>query len=166
LPKGSAEVARVTSGHFITTVRPVGSTPTIFVDSIEKARHFKHDNSQDRCEIVLCDGRHIELSFHLFTASELLTIFGPCRRGSNAAGRTIYLEFLFPAPLSSLESLCGIRDIRTGQEHFQAKQGPVRWEMRRKGCSMMSFALDFAFVAIGVAAFAVTALYLNACARL
>ena len=36
----------------------------------------------------------------------------------------------------------------------------------KKGPSMMSFALDFVFVAIGVAAFAVTALYLNACARL
>ena len=31
---------------------------------------------------------------------------------------------------------------------------------------MVGFALDFAFVAIGVAAFAVTALYLNACAHL
>jgi len=31
---------------------------------------------------------------------------------------------------------------------------------------MMSFALDFVFVAVGVLAFAVTALYLNACARL
>jgi hypothetical protein len=39
-------------------------------------------------------------------------------------------------------------------------------KLRRKGDSMMSFALDFIFVAIGVAAFAVTALYLNACARL
>jgi hypothetical protein len=57
LPKISAEVARVTSGHFIITVRSVGSTPTIFVDSIEKARHFKHDNSRDQCEVELCDGR-------------------------------------------------------------------------------------------------------------
>ena len=55
LPKISAEVARVTSGHFITTVRSVGSTPTIFVDSIEKARHFKHDISRDHCEIELCE---------------------------------------------------------------------------------------------------------------
>jgi hypothetical protein len=55
LPKISAEVARVTSGHFITTVRSVGSTPTIFVDSIEKGRHFKHDNSRDQCEIELCE---------------------------------------------------------------------------------------------------------------
>jgi hypothetical protein len=58
LPKFSAEVARVTSGHFIATVRSVGSTPTISVDSIEKARHFKRDNSRDRCEVELCDGRH------------------------------------------------------------------------------------------------------------
>jgi hypothetical protein len=36
----------------------------------------------------------------------------------------------------------------------------------RKGDSMMGFALDFVFVAIGVAAFAATALYLNACASL
>jgi hypothetical protein len=75
LPKISAEVARVTSGHFIATVRSVGSTPTISVDSIEKAWHFKHDNSRDRCEIEFCDGRHIELSFHLFTASELRSHF-------------------------------------------------------------------------------------------
>src|ERR1700732_806441 len=75
LPKISAEVARVTSGHFIATVRSVGSTPTISVDSLEKARRFKHDNSRDRGEIGVWDGRHIELSFHLFTASELRSCF-------------------------------------------------------------------------------------------
>jgi hypothetical protein len=75
LPKVSMEFARVTSGHFITTVRSVGSTPTISVDSIENARWFKHDNSRDQCEIELCDGRHIGLSFHLFAASELRSYF-------------------------------------------------------------------------------------------
>ena len=75
LPKIAAEVSRVTSGHFITTVRSVGSTPTISVGSIEKARQFKHDNSRDRCEIELHDGRHIVLSFHLFAASELRDYF-------------------------------------------------------------------------------------------
>lgn len=44
VPKVSAALARVTSGYFIATARSVGSTPTIFVDSIEKARHFSHDN--------------------------------------------------------------------------------------------------------------------------
>ena len=36
----------------------------------------------------------------------------------------------------------------------------------KKGPPMLSFALDFVFVAIGVAAFAATALYLNVCASL
>jgi hypothetical protein len=58
----------------------------------------------------------------------------------------------------------GIRDILKSFEHFQAKQ--VRWEIALERPSTMSFALDFVFVAIGVAAFVVTALYLNACARL
>ena len=75
LPKISSEIARVTSRYFISTVRSVGSTPTISVDSIEKARRFQHDNSRDRCEIELYDGRHITLSFHLFAASELRGYF-------------------------------------------------------------------------------------------
>ena len=40
LPDISKEIARVTSGYFITTVRPIGSTPTAFIDSIEKIRRF------------------------------------------------------------------------------------------------------------------------------
>ncbi len=57
LPKIAAEIARVTSGCFIATVRSVGSTPTILVDSIEKARHFRHDNGLDQLEIELCNRR-------------------------------------------------------------------------------------------------------------
>jgi SAM-dependent methyltransferase len=37
----SAEIARVTSGHFITTVRPIGSTPTAFVEPVENVRRLK-----------------------------------------------------------------------------------------------------------------------------
>jgi SAM-dependent methyltransferase len=71
----SAEIARVTSGHFIATVRSIGSTPTAFVDSIEKVRQLKQDHVRNRCEIELCDGRHIAFGFHLFTASELRNCF-------------------------------------------------------------------------------------------
>ena len=74
------------------------------------------------------------------------------------------MKFLYPAPLSSREFICGMRHTLMNFEHFQAKQ--VRWEIALERPSTMSFALDFVFVAIGVAAFAVTALYLNACARL
>ena len=51
------------------------AAPTISVDSIEKARHFNHDSYRDRCEIELCNGRHIELNFHHVTASELRSCF-------------------------------------------------------------------------------------------
>jgi SAM-dependent methyltransferase len=71
----SAEIARVTSGHFITTVRPIGSTPTAFVDSVEKVRRLKQDHVKDYCEIDLSDGRRIAFSFHLFTAAELRNYF-------------------------------------------------------------------------------------------
>jgi SAM-dependent methyltransferase len=75
LPDISREIVRVTSGYFITTVRPIGSTPTAFVGSIEKVRRLKQDHVRDRCEIDLSDGRHIAFSFHQFTAVELLNHF-------------------------------------------------------------------------------------------
>src|SRR6202023_3173068 len=59
LPEISKEMARVTSGYCITTVRPIGSIPTAFVDSIEKVSRLKQDHVRNRCEIDLSDGRHI-----------------------------------------------------------------------------------------------------------
>jgi SAM-dependent methyltransferase len=74
----STEMARVTSGHFIATVRPVGSTPTGFVDSVENVRRLKQDHIKDRCEIDLSDGRRLAFGFHLFTAAELQSRFSGC----------------------------------------------------------------------------------------
>jgi SAM-dependent methyltransferase len=71
----SREIARVTSGYFITTVRPIGSTPTAFVESVENVRRLKQDHVRDRCEIDLSDGRHMAFGFHLFTAAELRNHF-------------------------------------------------------------------------------------------
>lgn len=75
LPGISAEIARVTSGHFITCVRPVGSTPTACVDSIEKVRQLKDDHARNRSEVELSGGRRIAFSFHQFTAAELRGYF-------------------------------------------------------------------------------------------
>jgi len=77
LPNVAAEIARVTSGCFITTVRSVGSTPTVFVDSLEEARHFKLDHDRDRCEVEFCNGCRVSVTFHLFTAGELQDCFSP-----------------------------------------------------------------------------------------
>ncbi len=98
LPKISAEIARVTAGCFIATVRAVGSTPTVLVDSIEKARRFRHDNGRDQFEIELCDGRHIELGFHLFTASELRTYFAEHLDIEDLRGLDVFHNRFAPDP--------------------------------------------------------------------
>jgi SAM-dependent methyltransferase len=78
LSKISEEIARVTRGHFITTVRSIGSMPTIFVDSIEKARHFELDHTRDQCRVELYDGREFTVGFHLFSSVELQKLFENC----------------------------------------------------------------------------------------
>jgi SAM-dependent methyltransferase len=98
LPKISAEIARVTSGCFIATVRAVGSTPTILVDSIEKARRFRHDNDRDQFEIELCDGHHIELAFHLFTVSELRSNFAGLLDIEDLRGLDVFHNRFAPDP--------------------------------------------------------------------
>lgn len=98
LAKVSAEFARVTSGCFVTTVRSAGSTPTIMVNSIENARRFKYDNSRDRCEIELRDGRHIDLDFHLFTASELRSWFAESFDIDELRGLDVFHNRFAPDP--------------------------------------------------------------------
>jgi SAM-dependent methyltransferase len=71
----SREIARVTTGHFIATVRPTGSTPTALFSFVENVRRVRHDHVRDRCKIDLSDGRHISFGFHLFTAAELRNQF-------------------------------------------------------------------------------------------
>ena len=71
-----AEIERVLAGHFVTTVRTIGSMPTVYVDSVEKAREFRQDNEHDRCEVEFCDGRHIAFDSHLFAADELCSLVG------------------------------------------------------------------------------------------
>ena len=90
----------------------------------------------------------------------------PCRGRAGPGRCAIFMEFLYPAPLSRLEFICGIRDTLIKLRAFSGEAGTGSPENAFVGSSMMSFALDFVFVAIGAAAFAVTALYLNACARL
>lgn len=71
------EFARVTSGHLVTAVRSVGSTPSAFVCPVEKVRYLQLDNERDECEIELLDGLRSTFPLHLFTASELRGRFVP-----------------------------------------------------------------------------------------
>ena len=69
------ELARVTSGHLIMTVRAVGSPPSALADPIENVRRLRRDEATSVCEIELCDGRQAAFRFHLFGAAELRDLF-------------------------------------------------------------------------------------------
>jgi SAM-dependent methyltransferase len=71
LPSVVSELSRVTRGCLVTTVRAIGSTPSIFVDSMENARQVKLDHAHDRCRIELRNGSEFEVPVHLFRAEEL-----------------------------------------------------------------------------------------------
>src|ERR1700736_5950372 len=94
----ATEIARVTSGYFITTVRPIGSTPTAFVDSIEKVRRLKQDHVSDRCEIDFSDGRRMAFGFHLFTAVELRNHFASGFDVEDLRGLDLFHNRFMPDP--------------------------------------------------------------------
>ncbi len=94
----AAELARVTAGHFITTVRPVGSPPTAFVDSIEKVLRLKQDHIRNQCEIELNDGRQVAFGFHLFTALELRGHFSPYFDIEDLSGLDLFHTRFMPDP--------------------------------------------------------------------
>jgi SAM-dependent methyltransferase len=76
LPQVFQEIARVTDGELVATVRSAGSVPTIFVGPVESARQFHQDNRSDRFDVDLHDGRHASFDAHLFTADELAAVAG------------------------------------------------------------------------------------------
>ena len=75
LPWIAQELARVTRGFFVATVRPIGSPPSVFVDTVENAQQFRQDNVHDCCRVELFDGRCFTMNIHLFSASELRGYF-------------------------------------------------------------------------------------------
>jgi SAM-dependent methyltransferase len=75
LPWIAQELARVTRGFFVATVRPVGSPPSVFVDAVGNAQSFAQDNLHDRCKVELHDGRCFTMNIHLFSADELRGYF-------------------------------------------------------------------------------------------
>lgn len=70
------EVARVTRGYFVTSVRAVGSTPTVYVDAIERARCFQQDNRSNWLDVEFQNGRRVSLRSHLYSAAELRSLVG------------------------------------------------------------------------------------------
>jgi SAM-dependent methyltransferase len=94
----AAEIARVTSGHFITSVRSIGSAPTAFVDSMASVRRLNQDHDRDRCEIELGDGRRACFAFHLFSAAELRDRFASHFHVEHVQGLDLFHSRFAPDP--------------------------------------------------------------------
>jgi SAM-dependent methyltransferase len=90
MPGVIAEFARVTRGHFIMTVRAIGSTPTIYVDAVEKARTFRQDHTHDRFTVEFANGGRMEMNSHLFSADELRKLVGAHFAIEDLAGLDIF----------------------------------------------------------------------------
>ena len=123
LPDVAAEMARVTSGHFITTARSIGSLPTGFVDSLEAVCQLKQDNTQDRCEISFHDGRASTFDFHLFSAAELRGYFAHHGSIEDVRGLDLFHSRFLPDPRwnpKSMPTALNLNELAC-LEHFPPK---------------------------------------------
>jgi len=100
-----AELARVTRGLFVTTVRTIGSIPTAFIDSLDHARGFLQDNEHDRFEVELLDGQHLSFPSHLFAADELRALVEPCFTIDSLRGLDLFHSRFSPDPRWNPEEL-------------------------------------------------------------
>jgi SAM-dependent methyltransferase len=101
----AAELVRVTGGHLFVTARTVGSLPTIFVDAVEKARHFVQDHEHDRFEVELEDGRRLAFPSHLFCATELRALFQPHITAAELVGLDVFHSRFMADPRWNPDSL-------------------------------------------------------------
>jgi SAM-dependent methyltransferase len=93
-----AEFARVTRGQLITSVRAIGSKPTVSTDSTGSARRFCLDHDTDCCEVEFSNGIRMALRFHLFTGSELRDIFSSAFEVEDLCGLDIFHSRFTPDP--------------------------------------------------------------------
>lgn len=90
LPALFRDVARVTRGAFFTTVRAIGSTPTVYVDGVKAARTYHQDNQHGRLEIEFQDGSHTSFPSHLFSAGEVRALAAPALRIEELTGLDLF----------------------------------------------------------------------------
>jgi SAM-dependent methyltransferase len=90
LPALFREVARVTKGHFFTTVRAIGSTPTVYVDCVKAAKAYHQDNVRGRLDIEFQDGSQTSFPSHLFSAAEIRALASPALRIDDLIGLDLF----------------------------------------------------------------------------
>jgi len=90
LPALFREVARITRGHFFTTVRAIGSTPTVYVDGVKAAKTYHQDNVRGRLDIEFQDGSHTSFPSHLFCAAEIRALAAPALTITDLIGLDLF----------------------------------------------------------------------------
>jgi SAM-dependent methyltransferase len=84
------EVARITKGRFIATMRAIGSTPTIYVDGLKAARAYHQDNVLGRLEVEFDDGSQTSFPSRLFSAAEIRTLATPALEIDELSGLDLF----------------------------------------------------------------------------
>lgn len=90
LPGLFREVARITRGKFLATMRGIGSAPTIYVDGVKAAKSYTQDNAQGRLEVEFFDGRHVSFASHLFSAAEIRALAAPALKIDDLSGLDLF----------------------------------------------------------------------------
>jgi hypothetical protein len=116
-----AELARVTSGHLVTTVRAAGSPPTIFVDGIEHARRFKQDHGAELFDVELDDGRRLTFDSRLFTSDELRRLVDPHFEIQDLHGLDLFHARFAPDPRWNPSSLSGSHPLERELTHLEQR---------------------------------------------
>jgi SAM-dependent methyltransferase len=90
LPAVFGKVARFTKGEFIATVRAIGSTPTIYVDTVRAARAYHQDNLHGRLEVEFQSGIQTSFPSHLFSAAEIRNLAEPALEIEELSGLDLF----------------------------------------------------------------------------
>ena len=90
LPLVFGEVARVTRGKFVATVRAIGSTPTIYVDGVKAARAYHQDHVNGELKVEFQNGTQTSFPSHLFSAAEVRALAAPALEIEELSGLDLF----------------------------------------------------------------------------
>ena len=90
LPAVFGEVARITKGRFVATIRAIGSMPTIYVDGVKAARVYHQDNVLGRLEVEFDDGGQTSFPSRLFSAAEIRALAAPALQIDELSGLDLF----------------------------------------------------------------------------
>jgi SAM-dependent methyltransferase len=77
LPMAVSELCRVSTERVIATVRALGSSASACIIGTEQVQEYRHDPERGQLALVLKDGTQHRLSFNVYSAEALSSLFAP-----------------------------------------------------------------------------------------